>query len=262
MRVLLVIHGYPARYNAGSEVYSQSLARALSEAHEVRVFTRQENPFLPQYAVSDEADPGNARVRLCVVNNPGSRDRYRHDEIDAALDRVINEFEPDVVHVNHVNHLSTSLLETIRSHGLPLVYTLHDFWLMCPRGQFIHRSAQPGEEPYPLCCGQDDRKCAQRCYSLYFSGGAAQREADTDRWAEWVHERMDHVREMAAHVDVFIAPSKYVLERYRDEFGIPEARLAFVDYGFDLSRLSGRSRVVEPEFVFGYIGTHIPPKTP
>ena len=28
MRVLLVIHGYPRRYNAGSEVYTQTLAHA------------------------------------------------------------------------------------------------------------------------------------------------------------------------------------------------------------------------------------------
>ena len=46
-----MIHGYPMRYNAGSEVYTQGLAQALSERHEVHVFTRQENAFLPEYAL-------------------------------------------------------------------------------------------------------------------------------------------------------------------------------------------------------------------
>ena len=57
MRILQVIHGYPLRYNAGSEVYTQALAQALAERHEVRVFTRQENAFLPEYAVSQEYRP-------------------------------------------------------------------------------------------------------------------------------------------------------------------------------------------------------------
>ena len=36
------------RYNAGSEVYIQSLAHVLAERHEVHVYTRQENAFLPE----------------------------------------------------------------------------------------------------------------------------------------------------------------------------------------------------------------------
>ena len=45
MKVLQIIHGYPMRYNAGSEVYTQGLAQVLAERHEVRVFTRRRTPF-------------------------------------------------------------------------------------------------------------------------------------------------------------------------------------------------------------------------
>jgi glycosyltransferase involved in cell wall biosynthesis/MoaA/NifB/PqqE/SkfB family radical SAM enzyme len=260
MRVLLVIHGYPPRYNAGSEVYTQSLARGLAARHDVRVFTRQEDPFLTQFATVDETDPGDSRVRLRVVNNAVSRDRYRYDGIDTELRRLLDEFPPDVVHVNHVSHLSTTLLKTVRDRGVPLVYTLHDFWLMCPRGQFIQRSAESGQEPFPLCSGQNDRKCAERCYSLYFSGGDEHFENDIARWSAWVGERMANVREMAGAVDRFIAPSQHLMERFRSEFGLPEDKLKFLDYGFDLPRLAGRSRAREHQFVLGYIGTHIPAK--
>lgn len=260
MRVLLVIHGYPPRYNAGSEVYTQTLARELALRHEVRVFTRQEDPFLPQFATSDETDAVDRRVRLRIVNNSESRDRYRHEGIDSELRRLLDEFTPDVVHVNHVSHLSTTLLRTIHDRGLPLVYTLHDFWLMCPRGQFIQRVAEPDQEPFPLCHGQDDRKCAEKCYSLYFSGGPELHQADSDRWTEWVSDRMRNVRAMASLVDAFIAPSRYLMERYRDQFGIPGEKLIYLDYGFDLGRLSGRQRRQEGTRVLGYIGTHIPAK--
>jgi len=260
MKVLLVIHGYPPAYNAGSEVYTQSLARELANRHQVRVFARFEDPFIASYAEADASDDGDARVRLRVVNNPESRDRYRHAEIDAALARLLDDYRPDVVHVNHVSHLSTSMLAVIAQRGIPLVYTLHDFWLMCPRGQFVQRNPDPSEERYPECDGQDDRKCAQKCYSLYFSGAAAEYEADTARWAAWVGERMRHVREVAGLVDAFIAPSRYVLGRHSGEFGIPAERLHYLDYGFDLDRLAGRQRQTEARYVFGYLGTHIPAK--
>ena len=49
MKILKVIHGYPMRYNAGSEVYSQTLCHALAERHEVHVFTREEDAFAPDF---------------------------------------------------------------------------------------------------------------------------------------------------------------------------------------------------------------------
>ena len=58
MKVLQVIHGYPMRYNAGSEVYTQGLAQALADRNEVHVFTRQENAFLPEYCRSAGNRPG------------------------------------------------------------------------------------------------------------------------------------------------------------------------------------------------------------
>src|SRR3712207_2714023 len=76
MRILQVIHGYPMRFNAGSEVYTQSLAQGLAERHQVHVFTRQEDPFAPDYAMLREQDPDDPRVQLHLVNMPNSRDRY------------------------------------------------------------------------------------------------------------------------------------------------------------------------------------------
>ena len=68
MKILQVIHGYPMGYNAGSEVYTQGLAQALAERHEVHVFTRQENAFLPEYTTQRETDPSDARIALHVIN--------------------------------------------------------------------------------------------------------------------------------------------------------------------------------------------------
>ena len=260
LKILQVIHGYPMRYNAGSEVYTQGLAQALAERHEVHVFTRQENAFLPEYAFHEDSDPSSSEIRLHVVNMARARDGYRHQAVDGAFASVLDDVRPDVVHIGHLNHLSMSLVFAAKDRGVPVVFTLHDYWLMCPRGQFIQMYPENPSDPWAVCDGQDDRKCAERCYSRYFSGDQREYELDADYWTRWVGRRMAHVREVCNAVDVFIAPAMYLLRRFRDEFSLPAEKLVYLDYGFHLDRMTGRERARGEPFTFGYIGTHIPAK--
>lgn len=260
MKILKVIHGYPMRYNAGSEVYSQTLCQGLADRHEVHVFTREEDPFAPDYRLRKERDPDEARIALHLVNNPRLKDRYRAEGVDQRFAEVLAEVQPDVVHVGHLNHLSTSLLKEAANRGIPIVYTLHDYWVMCPRGQFMQTLPEDPANLWAACDGQEDRKCAERCYARYFSGAPDEYEADVAYWQAWVKRRMTHMREMAELVDVFIAPARYLQDRYRHDFGLPDDKLIYLDYGFDRKRSANRNRVQESEFTFGYIGTHIPAK--
>jgi nucleoside-diphosphate-sugar epimerase/glycosyltransferase involved in cell wall biosynthesis/MoaA/NifB/PqqE/SkfB family radical SAM enzyme len=260
MKILHVLHGYPMRYNAGSEVYTQTLAQALAERHEVHVFTREENAFAQDYAVREDVDPDAPRIRLHVVNMPRARDRYRHAGVDQRFAEVLDRVKPDVVHVGHLNHLSTSLLGEAAARGLPIVFTLHDYWLMCPRGQFMQMFPQDPSDLWAACDGQHDEKCARRCYSRYFSGDPKEEEKEVATWADWVGRRMAHVREITEHVDVFLAPARYLQDRFATDFGLPAAKLRYLDYGFDRERLVGRARTPGEPFSFGYIGTHIPAK--
>ena len=248
------------RYNAGSEVYTQGLSHALAARHEVHVFTRQENAFLADYTMQEETDSANPDITLHVINMARSRDRYRYDAVDDEFSNLLDQVCPDIVHVEHLNHLSTSLVFRARERRIPVVFTLHDYWLMCPRGQFIQMYPADPAEVWAVCDGQQDRKCAVRCYARYHSGAADEIEADAGYWSDWVARRMAHVRQVCAAVDVFIAPSRHLLRRFRDEFGLPADRLVYLDYGFHRERLAGRERTAGEPFTFGYIGTHIPAK--
>jgi len=260
MKILKVIHGYPMRYNAGSEVFTQTLCHGLAKRHEVHVFTREEDSFAPDFALREEPDALEPRVRLHVVNVPRSRDRYRHPGVDQQFAGLLDHLVPDVVHVGHLNHVSTSLVHEAARRNIPIVFTLHDYWLMCPRGQFMQMHPASDGEIWPACDGQDDRKCAERCYARYFSGAPDEADRDIAHWRNWVARRMQHVRDVIEHVDLFIAPAHYLMKRFITDFGLPAAKVRYLDYGFDLSRLHGRQRVPGEPFTFGYIGTHIPAK--
>jgi hypothetical protein len=65
MKVLEVIHGYPPEYNAGSEVYTQTIARGIIKAgHEVAVFTHEENPYRPDFDIRLDNDLQAHSIRI------------------------------------------------------------------------------------------------------------------------------------------------------------------------------------------------------
>jgi glycosyltransferase involved in cell wall biosynthesis len=258
MRILKVIHGYPPEYQAGSEVYTQSLCNELvAQGHTVAVCCREENPYLPDFTVRTETLPNG--LTLHRFNLPREKDGYRHPGLDLAFAQAVRAFAPDVAHLGHLNHLSTGWVEVLKAQGVRMVYTLHDFWLMCPRGQFLQTNfTQP--DYYRLCEGQEDAKCARECYRGYW--GCSTDDPDSEAyWTRWVAARMAETRKAADLIDLFIAPARSLQRRFIDGFGVPEAKIRYLDYGFPLHYLQP-STAPRPDrpFTFGYIGTHIPPK--
>ena len=258
MHILIIIHGYPPHYNAGSEVYSQSICIEFSKLHKVSVFTREENPYTRDFEIRKESL--SPTLEIFYVNNPQGKDGYRHKKLDENFAKLIQELKPDIAHIGHLNHLSTGVIDELNRNKIPIVFTLHDFWLMCPRGQFLTRSIGQ-ENNFQLCTGQDDIKCAKNCYSVYFSGTESEESRDIQQWSNWTHQRMVETKSIIDKVDLFIAPSHYLRNRFISDFSIPQNKIIYLDYGFPTEYLTQTDKSKDKKnFTFGYIGTHIPAK--
>ena len=259
MHILKIIHGYPPQYNAGSEVYSQSICIELSKYHKISVFTREENLYAPCFSIRDEKI--NENLTLYLVNHPQGKDGYRHQQMDDVFTSLLKKLQPNIAHIGHLNHLSTGLVDVLNLFKIPIVYTLHDFWLMCPRGQFLTRSIGNPEGNFQLCTHQNDRKCATDCYKVYFSGIKENEASDIKQWESWVHHRMKEVKRIVSKIDLFIAPSKYLENRFVQDFCITKEKIIYLDYGFPTQYLLPTQKINANEpYTFGYIGTHIPAK--
>ena len=259
MHILKIIHGYPPQYNAGSEVYSQSICIELSKYHKISVFTREENLYAPCFSIREEKI--NENLTLYLVNHPQGKDGYRHQQMDDIFTSLLKKLEPNIAHIGHLNHLSTGLVDVLNLFKIPIVYTLHDFWLMCPRGQFLTRSIGNPKGNFQLCTHQNDRKCATDCYKVYFSGIKENEASDIEQWESWVHHRMKEVKRIVSKIDLFIAPSKYLENRFVQDFCIPKEKIIYLDYGFPTQYLLPTQKISANEpYTFGYIGTHIPAK--
>ena len=259
MHILKIIHGYPPQYNAGSEVYSQSICIELSKYHKISVFTREENLYAPCFSIREEKI--NKNLTLYLVNHPQGKDGYRHQQMDDIFTSLLKKLQPNIAHIGHLNHLSTGLVDVLNLFKIPIVYTLHDFWLMCPRGQFLTRSIGNPKGNFQLCTHQNDRKCATDCYKVYFSGIKENEASDIEQWESWVHHRMKEVKRIVSKIDLFIAPSKYLENRFVQGFCIAKEKIIYLDYGFPTQYLLPTQKISANEpYTFGYIGTHIPAK--
>ena len=259
MRILKVIHGFPPRYSAGSEVYSKELASSLAENHEVQVLCRYENSFLPDYHYKTELCEDDPRILLHLINVPRTKypDKFVHTPVEELFLSIISQFNPHIVHFGHLNYLSIRLPSLIKDKSIAKIFTLHDFWLMCPRGQFIQRNS---ESPWQMCTSQEDSKCASQCYSGKFSGDEANLASDKEYWNNFIKLRMEYAREVIKDIDLFISPSRYLLNEFSNEFPEITDKITYLDYGFDLGKFEDRNRTKQEGFTFGYIGTHTPQK--
>lgn len=256
MKILKVIHGYPPTYNAGSEVYSRSICEELAKKHEVIVFTREQDEYRLDFDIRHDTQN---EIPLILLNMPREKDGYDHPKVNSIFDHFLQQTQPDVVHIGHLNHLSTGLVQEVKKQNIPIVFTLHDFWLMCPRGQFLQRNFD-GQHLYQLCKKQQNGKCATTCYNMYHSCNPNHSQEDTAHWTSWIARRMEATRQIADMIDVFIAPSHYLRNRFIQDFGLPKDKILYLDYGFPLHYLKPVPKVVNRKFTIGYIGTHIPAK--
>jgi len=211
------------------------LCAELSRRHEVHVFTREENLFAGDGIVREACDAVFPDVKLHIVNAARVGINYRSDTIDREIARVAQTVRPDVAHIGHLNHLSLGIVDALAELEIPVVYTLHDFWLMCLRGQFIQVATAEDGEVWPLCDGQENNKCADRCLRRFGCGDSAQ----VKHWEQWVAGRMAAVGRLVERVDVFVAPSKNLARKFQEFFHLPPAKIKYLDYGFDRRRLAG-----------------------
>jgi glycosyltransferase involved in cell wall biosynthesis len=141
MRVLMVSNLWPPEVVGGAEQYAARLADRLVDAgYEVHVLT-----------LGAEGRPGVSTVApwpypiRTAPSQPAARRLLFHavdlynPRAKRALDAVLDEIRPDVVHTHVVQGLSTIALTRPSRRGIAHVHTLHDYWLLCQRNSMVQR---------------------------------------------------------------------------------------------------------------------------
>ncbi len=157
MKILYVVHYFLPRHQAGTEIYTALLARAMrARGHEVTVFTSEDGrPASGRFELARDEWEGLKVLRLVRNEPPDFARSYADPEIDAVFREVLAELRPDAVHFQHVFRLSAGMIEEARRAVARTIVTIADYWFICPPILLL----QPG---HALCPGPDVDRCA-RC---------------------------------------------------------------------------------------------------
>ncbi|MGD0336268.1 MAG: glycosyltransferase family 4 protein [Candidatus Omnitrophota bacterium] len=282
MKILQVVHSFLPYTRAGTEVYTHSLSKELSNRNELTVFfrinDRSKTEFLLIPGFYDGLKTYALNRTFDSCNSFG--EVYDNEKIDKVFANVLDEIKPDVVHIQHLLFLSLGIVREAKKRKIPVVFTINDYWLFCHKGQLL-------KEDYSICQCVDInhcRKCLRSQLSLsahaayfynrlrtrlpypllqviknaylYFSGkiGLSPQDKDT-----MLKDRYARALEVANSVDIMISPSEFARKVFI-ACGVAEDKIIHSPYGLIRSDKAISARKPAKAVTFGYLGTVLPMK--
>ncbi|OGX07240.1 MAG: hypothetical protein A2Y00_07035 [Omnitrophica WOR_2 bacterium GWF2_43_52] len=277
-----VTHSFPPYTFAGTEVYAYALAVELSKRHRVSVVFRVNQPHEKEYALSvnNRGDFATYSINRTFNTCDSFGQTYDDHIVSAIGGRLLDEVNPDVVHIQHLLFLSIGIIKEAWKRRIPVVFTLNDYWLMCHKGQLI-------KNDFKVCQGYTIDGCrvcleAQLSitkYSIFFYNllrrhlpvqltqfvkslyilfarktFLSQRKSST-----LILKRYASMQAITSRIDYFVAPSQFIKKKFI-AFGFPQEKIFFFSYGIKHRSVSPGDKTYSPNLRIGYIGTLIPTK--
>lgn len=195
------------------------------------------------------------RVRYAYGDHERLMDLMVHERLRDVVLGWLAETPCDVVHVHHVTGFGGSALRAISDVGQPLVMTLHDYWMLDPRGQLFD-PRRGALDPNDLDGLADD---LVHTWPHLF-------EADVERDRQAVRAFRDEALACLDLCDLLFTPSAAAREVFVAA-GVDAKRLVVVENGIDVEAIAARCRAarehVEREDTgvrLGVLGSVLPSK--
>lgn len=261
MKILFITNGFPPNSYGGVQVYTRRLAIELAKHHKVSVFCREADLSRDDYSVRNYTDNN---VKVSAVNyNFGDLEDFAGTYFIEPMREVFSSFleengVPDIVHVHHLGGIGYAVLEELDKRQIPIVLTLHDFSLTCPRGQRIR-------DDYSICEGLKIEQCLEclkpqckgdrgnlwKLYRYLFRKKVG-RNLLNDFWTS--SERVANLAWL------ILAPSEFHAQELIKD-GFPSAKIRVMPYGYEKEKFSAIKRdKIGLARNFGYLGSLIPSK--
>lgn len=238
MRILFLLHAHPDLQAGGTEIFARDLYRELRRDPVVdglflagtAAHQRPSSPGTPFQVVGTEPDE--------VLVWSGGFDPFFMSQVDLhgvsqALAGLLRDLQPDIVHIHHLMTVGVEMVGLVRRvlPRAPIVMTLHDYYAICAHdGQMVTQAGA-------LCHAASPDAC-RRCFP-----GRTQTDFKL---------RDLHIGRALAQVDRFIAPSRFLRDRYV-EWGLPASRIAVLPNGIpDVT--AAPHRTADRRDRFGFFG--------
>jgi glycosyltransferase involved in cell wall biosynthesis len=204
MRILLVNYRYFV--SGGPEKYMFNVKKALEErGHEVIPFSVHSNKnvetpyskyFVEPIGGRDSVYFEDYKKTPKTIMKMITRSVYSL-EVKKAIQKEIKDVKPDLVYIIHfVNKLSPSVITGAKSMGVPVVLRLSDYFLLCPRFDFL-----------------SDRKICEDCLTKGYGSCIKKRCVKGSLAASLIRVfgmKVHKLMNVYKGVDAFVTPSEYL----------------------------------------------------
>lgn len=224
MKILLANKFYYPR--GGDCVYTLGLEQLLKrEGHEVAIFAMEFPKNLPtpwsKYFPSEVSfSPRQPAKFLKAIIRP-----FFSFEVCRKLNKLLDDFKPDVVHLNNIHtQLSPLIAKIAHDRGIKVIWTLHDYKFLCPRYDCLRDGV-----PCELCFSGDKANVVKyRCVkgSLLAS------------MLGWLEAKLWSLGRIQLYVDGYVCPSRFIKEKMIAG-GFPDSKLHVVNNFIDSGKISG-----------------------
>lgn len=239
-RILIANKFYYPR--GGDCIVAMNLERLLREqGHEVAVFAMQ----YPENVDSGWNDyyPSQVDFDGSLGNKLKAAKRLMGwGDIKPAFKKIIDDFRPDIVHLHNIHsYLSPVLAQLAKGHGCRVVWTLHDYKLVCPSYACLL-----DEKPCERCIGHSKISVLKtRCMKGSLAASVM----------AWIEARKWNRSALEEATDAFICPSHFMAAKLRKD-GFDPAKIHVVCNHIDPEKLALYQSLNHPtrEDYYAYVG--------
>lgn len=238
-RILIANKFYYPR--GGDCIVAMNLERLLKEqGHDVAVFAMQYpenvdsgwNSYYPPQVEFDGTFGNKLKAAKRLMG---------WGDIKTAFNKILNDFKPDIVHLHNIHsYLSPVLAQLAKRRGCKVVWTLHDYKLVCPSYACLLN-----EKPCERCIGHGKMHVLKnRCMKGSLAASAM----------AWIEARKWNRYKLEEVTDAFICPSNFMAAKMRKDGFDPKKIYVVCNHIDPEKQRLFDSLNVEREDYYAYVG--------
>ena len=143
------------------------------------------------------------------IDNPIEAHTFYQEDYKRILTDILKGFSIDLIHIHHLQRHTFDIFSLAKQFMIPLVYTVHDYHLICPSILLMDDHGDYCYENISL------EKCSQ-CLHNKMGYGTAFRE----QWHKEVEKNL-------TSLDLIIFPSKSPMDYFEREYGISQLQIPY-----------------------------------
>ena len=164
MNILYIVHNFPPKHWAGTEVYTYNIAKeSMKRGHTANVYCWEYLVDEPDFSTVDEEFEGIDIHRIMRDRTSFSHMEFTNKQVEKDFKSFIKNKRYDMAHITHLFGLSVKLIDIMREKNIPVVLTIPDYWFICPTAHFlmdIKEIEDLTEEDFSICGKLEPEKCA------------------------------------------------------------------------------------------------------